>query len=489
MTGVWGRLFRFFRGLGWGTIVCLRQGLGALGLARFCGGLFVLSMVFASFFSPRRLSVKMMRVVLSLYLTVAFFVTVLHFWAEYQRTQSALTEELAALERSVHDAVETSLWQMNGAQTEALLDGLLLMPIIEGVEIHNPDGGIPFERRSYGADDGPLDLFYVEKDLSWTVAGNAVDLGTLRLYSSSSVILGRVLFGFLIISLGAILKFTLLWWLFIWAFRRFLGAPLGRLMDQIGEIQLEKIGNKRIELGTIERNELAQLQDCMNAMLAKMDHDHTALIQAEEERRAWLECEVEQRTKQLVEANQELERIACTDYLTKTDNRRSFFEKAQSHIDQALRRPRDLCLITLDIDHFKQVNDAYGHEIGDQVLCAFSQQVRDILRKTDLFGRIGGEEFAILLPDTDRQGTWKVAEKIRSTVEQTTVVCGNTEICYTVSMGLVKWNNHETEISKLLKRGDDLLYQAKHAGRNRIECDDLGDGDGGLASGCGGRNT
>jgi diguanylate cyclase (GGDEF)-like protein len=105
------------------------------------------------------------------------------------------------------------------------------------------------------------------------------------------------------------------------------------------------------------------------------------------------------------------------------------------------------------------------------------------LRKTDLFGRIGGEEFAILLPDTDPQGAWKVAEKIRLTVEKTPVVCGDTEICYTVSMGLVKWEGHETDISVLLKRGDDLLYQAKHGGRNRIGFD------GGDASGTAGGDS
>jgi diguanylate cyclase (GGDEF)-like protein len=221
----------------------------------------------------------------------------------------------------------------------------------------------------------------------------------------------------------------------------------------------------------------------MNAMLDKIDDDHQRLIQAEEERRTWLESEVKQRTKQLVEANQELDRIARTDYLTKTDNRRSFFEKAQSLIDHALRQSGGLCLIALDIDHFKRVNDSHGHEIGDQVLRAFSQQVRTILRKTDLFGRIGGEEFAILLPDTDPQGAWKVAEKIRLTVEKTPVVCGDTEICYTVSMGLVKWEGHETDISVLLKRGDDLLYQAKHGGRNRIGFD------GGDASGTAGGDS
>jgi hypothetical protein len=366
--------------------------------------LLVLTVLLASFFSPKRLSVKMMRVVLSLYLTVAFFVTALHFWAEYQRTQSALTDELMGLERSVHDAVATSLWQMNGAQTEALMDGLLLMPIIEGVEIRDPEGTVSFGRRAYQEGSQPLDLFYVDQDLFWFARGREVKLGALRLYSSSSVILDRVLFGFAIIGLGAILKFTLLWWLFIWAFRRFLGDPLARLMDQMGEIQLERVGNKRIDLGTTDRNELAELQERMNAMLDKIDDDHQRLIQAEEERRTWLESEVKQRTKQLVEANQELDRIARTDYLTKTDNRRSFFEKAQSLIDHALRQSGGLCLIALDIDHFKRVNDSHGHEIGDQVLRAFSQQVRTILRKTDLFGRIGGEEFAILLPDTDPQG-------------------------------------------------------------------------------------
>jgi diguanylate cyclase (GGDEF)-like protein len=410
-----------------------------------------------------------MRVVLSLYMCVTCAMTIAHFVAEYTRTQHVLLNELNIIADSMHDSVANSLWQMNNAQLLALVDGLVIVPIIEGVDIFSPDGEKIISSNKYNRDESPFELFFIEKGIVWNINGNDLNLGIMRLYSSSDVIFSRVVFGFIFIAVNAIVKFSVLWFLFLWAFKKFLGEPLNRLAAQIDAIKLEDIGQRRIQLGISDPNELNRLQDHINEMLAKIERDRHRMIKVEKDRQAWLEAEVEKRTAELVRLNKELEHIALTDALTGIHSRRSFFEQSQALMELAMRSSQPLCVIALDLDHFKAINDTYGHATGDQVLCHFTKLVAGEVRKSDIFGRIGGEEFAITLPHTDVIGAQKLAEKICDLISKSRVSVGDKEILYTASLGIAQRGIHDTEISHILIRSDNLLYQAKEKGRNRVE--------------------
>jgi diguanylate cyclase (GGDEF)-like protein len=395
--------------------------------------------------------------------------TVAHFIAEYTRTQHALLNELNIVADSMHDAVATSLWQMNNAQLLALVDGLVIVPIIEGADIISPEGAKIISSRTYDRENKPFEVFSIEKEIVWNTNGSDFNLGVMRLYSSSDIIINRVLFGFVFIAINAVIKFSVLWFLFLWAFKKFLGDPLNRLAVQIDAIELEDIGQRRIHLGVSDPNELNRLQDHINEMLAKIERDRHKMIKVEKERQAWLEAEVEKRTAELIRLNKELEHIALTDALTGIHSRRSFFEQSQALMELAMRSSQPLCVIALDLDHFKTVNDTYGHAVGDQVLCHFAKLVAGEVRKSDIFGRIGGEEFAITLPHTDVIGAKKLAEKICELVGKSPVNVEDKEIFYTASLGIAQRGIHDTEISHILIRSDNLLYQAKEKGRNRVE--------------------
>ena len=124
----------------------------------------------------------------------------------------------------------------------------------------------------------------------------------------------------------------------------------------------------------------------------------------------------------------------------------------------------------MDIDHFKRVNDTYGHAAGDQVLKHFVATIQSNLRDTDTLGRVGGEEFSILLPQTPTDGGALMAERIRASVEASPALFGTTSIAVTVSTGGVLWQPGSTHsIDEVLAHADEALYTAKHGGRNRVE--------------------
>lgn len=165
----------------------------------------------------------------------------------------------------------------------------------------------------------------------------------------------------------------------------------------------------------------------------------------------------------------ELEKQANTDPLTGLLNRRAFFKFADKYFSESRRYGRHLSLIMIDIDFFKSVNDIHGHPVGDIIIQFISAQASKHLRKEDLFARVGGEEFAILLPNTDRESAQVVAEKIRNHIDAE-VVEGewNGKIEPKISLGVSTYIKSDIEFNEMYFRSDKALYEAKLAGRNRV---------------------
>ncbi|WP_052507615.1 GGDEF domain-containing response regulator [Desulfonatronovibrio magnus] len=166
-------------------------------------------------------------------------------------------------------------------------------------------------------------------------------------------------------------------------------------------------------------------------------------------------------------AEKMLRYLATTDELTGLWNRRYFSQALIKAIEGARRHDRTFSLLMLDIDHFKRINDSFGHAAGDEVLRHFGQIVTDELRIIDTTGRFGGEEFAVILPDTDLQGAEITAERIRKRVAGSPAVCGDVEVAFNVSIGVALWEKEMRSMDELIKKADDALYEAKRMGRNR----------------------
>ena len=165
---------------------------------------------------------------------------------------------------------------------------------------------------------------------------------------------------------------------------------------------------------------------------------------------------------------QEVQSLALTDPLTGLQNRRSLFELGRVEFARAQRMNRAFCCMMLDLDHFKLVNDTYGHPVGDQVLREFAERCRRSVREVDLVGRYGGEELIILLPETDRPTSMQVAERLRAAIAETPIKVYSKEIPLTVSIGVATKDENTQQLETLIARADQAMYMAKHKGRNRV---------------------
>ena len=166
---------------------------------------------------------------------------------------------------------------------------------------------------------------------------------------------------------------------------------------------------------------------------------------------------------------QKLEQQARTDFLTCVNNRRYFMELAELELSRAIRYKTPLSLYMMDIDFFKDINDLHGHKAGDMVLIKLGKVCKETLREVDIIGRIGGEEFAILLPETDKDKAFEAAERLREAINNAQVPLeGGLPIRFTVSIGVTSMVSLEDNLDVLLNRADKGLYQAKKNGRNNV---------------------
>lgn len=165
---------------------------------------------------------------------------------------------------------------------------------------------------------------------------------------------------------------------------------------------------------------------------------------------------------------QELMRLATTDPLTGLPNRRHFMEQLEYELARIKRFGKPACLLMLDLDHFKRVNDTYGHAAGDAVLRHFALLAQNSLREIDLIGRLGGEEFGVLLPGTDMAGALELAERLRLAVAAAPVQVEEDAIPVTVSVGVAEFLSADPHPDDILARADMALYKAKESGRNRV---------------------
>lgn len=179
---------------------------------------------------------------------------------------------------------------------------------------------------------------------------------------------------------------------------------------------------------------------------------------------------------ELLEKNLELENLsknlqylANTDELTGVWNRRAFIAESNKELQRAQRTHHPVCLLMMDLDNFKDINDEFGHEVGDEVLKLFTQSIRSTKRGYDIFGRVGGEEFAMLLPETRRVEAIELAERIRIKVSNIFFHKNHADIHITVSIGVYELAKNDTTILPALSKADKILYAAKRAGKNQVK--------------------
>jgi diguanylate cyclase (GGDEF)-like protein len=186
--------------------------------------------------------------------------------------------------------------------------------------------------------------------------------------------------------------------------------------------------------------------------------------------RVMVQLELKALQDDMRKTNELLRELSNTDHLTHLYNRRYMMAELENEFERTLRKNGDLCLVFIDVDHFKLVNDAFGHQNGDMVLAAIAEALQVELRRYDIAARYGGEEFAMLLPDTSLKEGRTVAERLRRSVQEIVFPPPLEDFAVTISQGIAALPAPRiTSVDSLIKAADEALYRAKRRGRNRVE--------------------
>jgi len=188
---------------------------------------------------------------------------------------------------------------------------------------------------------------------------------------------------------------------------------------------------------------------------------------------ATLQGRLAEQVKELQTARDHLTRVASTDVLTELSSRRGWFEIAATEFSRSRRYNRAVSLLIVDLDFFKRVNDTYGHDAGDRLLQTFASVLRLECRQSDVVGRIGGEEFAVLLPETSLRSAQRLAGRISAACRSLRVATDAGEVSCTCSIGISELRPDDFTVDDVMRRADVALYEAKRAGRNCWKADSV----------------
>lgn len=286
------------------------------------------------------------------------------------------------------------------------------------------------------------------------------------------------------------------------AFSLVLAAVFAGLLARSFTHRILALGERFARVGPVDEaalnatggDELDRVSATFDAMAAQLAAKQRSLTQARDQ----LEQRVEERTAELVRTNEQLleeiaerrrvekmlEQASRTDYLTGVLNRRAMTRRLEEYAQQPGHAGAAFTVVLVDIDHFKQVNDAHGHDVGDRALVQFAEELRAGLRDSDLLGRWGGEEFLLLLPHTRQEQAAALAERLRVRIAEMRLDLPVDTLRLTGSFGVAEFLPGD-DLDRCLKRADEALYRAKARGRNRVEEDGDGEGDGSEGDGQG----
>ncbi|AON53039.1 GGDEF domain-containing protein [Herbaspirillum seropedicae] len=452
--------------------------------------------------SKNSLAVHLLRIIFGSYFLVTLVVTCVQLGAEYRHARSSVDNELLAMDRTFGASLASSTWRFQGDVQKATLAGISNLPVVTGVKIEDPQGRLVMALGNIIDNSGAQ--VHIEEDGSQSAVrsgflnaatshrfpilyrdehGGMHDIGSWTVYSSRHVVIGKVAYGFTLILINSVIKTLVLWFIFLYVFRRWLGQPITRLADFVRELDLNQMETPRsIHLPGRRRHELHFLADAINLMLAKLHrhtiHNHALYKELEQEKQSLsalnrsLELRIAERTRDLAQANEQLRSLSLTDGLTGIANRRSFDETLEQEWRRSMRHGTPLMLAFIDVDWFKPYNDHYGHLAGDAVLRQVAQTLRQsIARVGDTVARYGGEEFAIIAADTDGQAGADMLRRMCDAVHALAIAhAGSAMGRITISAGVASCNPGQpgASLDGLLQAADAALYRAKMEGRNRV---------------------
>lgn len=249
------------------------------------------------------LSVKLLKTVFIIYFSLTFLVTAFHVVIEYLHTKETVLNELAKVEDTFTPALREVLWRLDDQQLQMIAESIKELPVVVGLSITNNKGKVLVRRGQVAEGGKEAGMLSHRFSVSHEFGDKQLQLAEVVFYTDSTVIFDRVKIGFLMILLTAAIKSAALIALLLWAFKRILIKPFEKFLDQVAEVNLDDIGNQRLQLNIKEENELQLLENTFNTMLDKLTQQKEHLLESERSHHQHLEKEIKNRTQELVRAN------------------------------------------------------------------------------------------------------------------------------------------------------------------------------------------
>jgi diguanylate cyclase (GGDEF)-like protein len=420
------------------------------------------------------ISMRLAAATLAFSLLVTVLGTALMLAVRYRDDVADANRRLQEIGRSFVPSLSTSLWLVDKDRVDLQIDELIQIPGVAHVRLKSE--GTEIDRGHPVADPLLRHTF----PLSYDEAGH-FDLGTLQVDFGRAPVIAKLedrSVGIALTTLVTLLATSLSLLLLV---RLWVTQHLEALARYARHVTVEQL-HSPLDLHRGRRrssDEFDEVVASFNRMRERVLEELAVRARYEtelEEHRDRLESLVSARTAtlemqalQLEQQKLELQRLANTDSLTGVLSRRHFLELVSMEIQRSRRQRQPLSVLMLDVDHFKHINDNYGHATGDRMLTVVADTCKGVLRDVDATGRLGGEEFALLLPQADAMSAWLVAERLRNAVEKTSIVLdGGETVSCTVSIGISELRDSLDGPEALLARADAALYDAKRAGRNQV---------------------
>ncbi|TLP36187.1 GGDEF domain-containing protein [Arcobacter arenosus] len=403
----------------------------------------------------QNIALHLLTTIFSFYFLVAVLVTVVQLYKEYEDTKAKFYKEIQTLPATFNRGIVDSVWTYNKELLQSILLGMHNLPIVVGIKVESIDHKMDFkigavlnekneisyydssgkitEQKEFGL--GTNTLFKHEFPMEYTGVAfeQKVPLGQVTLYSNNQLVFDRVKYGFILILINSIIKTIALWFIIYYFIRKYLGQPLEEFTTKIRKQDIHSPQTIDLNIPWTDTNELFVLKDSYNQMITRLNKHKV---------------------------------LSITDKLTGVFNRLKLDEALNDEFNRSSRFKSNFGVIIIDIDYFKKINDTFGHLVGDQVLIEFAKILETNIRKIDVLGRWGGEEFMIICPETNFQGTIKVAQSLREIISEYEFLTVNK---INASFGVSAYNKDDENIDKIIARADSALYKAKVNGRNRVE--------------------
>ncbi|AXX92725.1 hypothetical protein CPU12_02535 [Malaciobacter molluscorum LMG 25693] len=400
------------------------------------------------------IALHLLTTIFSVYFLVAVVVTVVQLYKEYEDTKTKFYNEIQTLPATFNRGIVDSVWTYNKELLHSILLGMHNLPIVVGIKVESNDhkmdlrigtvlnekdeiayydsSGKITQQQEFGFGTDTLFKYEFPIDYQGEAFDHKVPLGQVTVYSNNQLVFDRVKYGFILILINSIIKTIALWFITYFFIKKYLGRPLEEFTTKIRNQDVQSPQTIDLNIHWTDTNELLILKDSYNQMIQRLNKHKL---------------------------------LSITDKLTGLFNRLKLDEALNDEFNRSNRFKRSFGIIILGIDHFKRVNDTYGHQVGDQVLIQFAKILKENIRKVDTLGRWGGEEFMIICSETDLKGTIKLAQSLREIIRKYDFPgVGNLSASFGVSI-----YSGDENIDSVIAHADNALYKAKSNGRNRVE--------------------